>query len=310
MTAAAQVAGQEVPRGSFIIRGLTGTAEERALAGAGVTALRTGVGLADSKPLHRVPIGVYHPNFGLEDSGWLRFVLENAGFPVEVVDTPSVTSGAFARRVEVLVIPPMEGKVIVEGPPQHGPAPLPPQFRKGIGREGGEAVKRFFADGGTLIAFGPSADWLAETLDLPVSDPLRGVTREELLCPGALLELEVDRSSSLGWGMPETVAAMIEGGTAFATRPVVGDQSREVAARFPDAPLVLSGWMRGEEKLHRRVALVEVRRDKGRAVLFSFAPYFRGQTQATFPLLFNAMVEKMMETPTGAGGKGKAPPRP
>jgi hypothetical protein len=309
-TAGAQVAGKGVPAGSFIIRGLTGAAEERALVGAGVTALRAGTGLVDGKPLHQVRIGVYHPNFGLEDSGWLRVVLENAGFPVDVVDTPSVASGTFARRVEVLVIPPMEGKVIVEGPPQHGPAPLPPQYRKGIGKEGGEAVKRFFADGGTLVAFGSSADWLAEALDLPVTDPLRGVKHEEIRCPGALLELEVDRSSPLGWGMPETVAAMIEGGTAFATRPVVGDQSRDVAARFPDAPLVLSGWMRGEEKLHRRVALVEVRQGRGHAVLFSFAPYFRGQTEATFPLLFNAMIERMMEAPTEAGRKAKAPPRP
>jgi hypothetical protein len=103
---------------------------------------------------------------------------------------------------------------------------------------------------------------------------------------------------------------LVEGETAFATRPVVGEQSRTVAARFPDSPLVLSGWMRGEEKLHRRAAVVEVRRGKGRAVLFSFAPYFRGQTEATFPLLYNAMMEKMMEAPAGAGRGVKAPPRP
>jgi hypothetical protein len=103
---------------------------------------------------------------------------------------------------------------------------------------------------------------------------------------------------------------MIEGETAFATRPAVGEQSRVVAARFPDAPLVLSGWMRGEEKLHRRVAVVEVRRGKGRAVLFSFAPYFRGQTEATLPLLYNAVMEEMMEAPPEAAKDSKAPAKP
>jgi hypothetical protein len=309
-TAAAQVSAKDIPVGSFVIRGLEGAAQREALAGAGVTAWRTDVSPAGAAPLRRVVLGVYHPNFGLEDAGWLRFVLENAGFPVEVADTPAVASGTFARRVEVLLIPPMDGKVIVEGAPPHGPAPLPPEYRKGIGKEGTEAVRRFFAAGGTLVGFGPSADWLAETLDLPVSDPLKGVKREEFRCPGALLALEVDPSSPLGWGMPGTVAAMIEGGTAFATRPVVGEQSREVAARFPNAPLVLSGWMRGEEKLHRRVAVVDVRRSKGRAVLFSFAPYFRGQTEATFPLLFNAMVEKMMEGPPEPVRGANAQPRP
>jgi hypothetical protein len=103
---------------------------------------------------------------------------------------------------------------------------------------------------------------------------------------------------------------MVEGETAFTTRPVAGEQSRTVAARFPDSPLVLSGWMRGEDKLHRRAAIVEVRRGSGRAVLFSFAPYFRGQTEATLPLLYNAIMEKMMEARPARRGDTKAAARP
>jgi hypothetical protein len=275
-----------------------------------VAAVRTEPSTAGATRLRRAVVGVYHPQIGLEDAGWLRFVLEEAGFPVEVVDTPAVASGAFGSRIEVLVIPPMEGKAIVEGPQQRGPAPAPPEYRKGIGKDGVEAVKRFFADGGTVVGFGPSADWLSEVLDLPVSDSLRGIKREEFRCPGALLALDVDGRSPVGWGMPPRVAAMIEGQTAFATRPVVGEESRVVAARFPDLPLVLSGWMRGEEKLHRRVAVVEVRRGGGRAVLFSFAPYFRGQTEATFPLLYNAVMEKMMEAPPVPDSSVKRPVKP
>ena len=310
MTGPAQVAGQDLPAGSFVIQGLEGAAQDRVLAGAGVTALRTSASPSGAKPLRRAVLGVYHPNLGLEDAGWLRFVFEKASFPMEVVDSPAVSSGSFAGRVEVLAIPPMEGRAIVEGPQQRGPASPPPEYRKGIGKEGVAAIKRFFAGGGTVVGFGPSADWLADTLDLPVSDTLRGVKREEFRCPGALLALEVDNSAPLGWGMPAQVAAMIEGETAFATRPALGEQSRVVAARFPDAPLVLSGWMRGEEKLHRRVAVVEVRRGKGRAVLFSFAPYFRGQTEATFPLLYNAVMEEMMEAPPEAAKDSKAPAKP
>jgi hypothetical protein len=308
--AVVRLAGKDVPAGSFVIRGLEAKAQERLLAGAGVTAVRTGTTPTAATPMRCAVVGVYHPHFGLEDAGWLRFVLEKAGFPVEEVDTPAVASGAFAGRVEVLVIPPMGGKTIVDGPEQRGPALPPPEYRKGIGKEGLEAIKRFFTDGGSVVAFGPSASWLAEALDLPVTDSLRGVKREEYRCPGALLALEVDGTSPLGWGMPERVAAMIEGETAFTTRPVVGEQSRTVAARFPNSPLVLSGWMRGEDKLHRRAAVVEVRRGRGRAVLFSFAPYFRGQTEATFPLLYNAIMEKMMEARPARGRDATAPARP
>jgi hypothetical protein len=68
--------------------------------------------------------------------------------------------------------------------------------------------------------------------------------------------------------------------------------------------------MRGEERLRRRAAVVEVRRGRGRAVLFSFAPYFRGQTEATFPLLYNAMTEKMMEAAPDARGGARTPSDP
>jgi hypothetical protein len=95
---------------------------------------------------------------------------------------------------------------------------------------------------------------------------------------------------------------MVDDAFAFQTRPTGGDEARVVAARFPDGPLLLSGFVRGEEKLRRRAAVVELRRGAGRAVLYAFAPYFRGQIQATFPLLFNAVLEEMAE-PSPGGSK-------
>jgi hypothetical protein len=296
--------GTTIPAGSFVIEGLAAGARDEIAASSGVTGLLTDSRPESAVPLRRVRVGVYHPNFGLEDAGWLRFVLENAAFDVEVVDSAAVASGEFAKRVEVLVLPPLEGKTLLEGPQQHGPAPVPPEYRRGIGKDGVEAVRRFFAAGGTLIAFGPSADWLAETLDLPVTNTLKGAKREEFHCPGALLDLAVDSASPLGTGLPGRIAAMVEWGTAFQTKPVVGDQARTVAAHFPDGPLVLSGWLRGEEKLRRRAAVVEVTRGGGQVVLFAFAPYFRGQTEAAFPLLYNAVAERMAREGAPAGEKG------
>ncbi|HQT93802.1 MAG: hypothetical protein B7Z61_04585 [Acidobacteria bacterium 37-71-11] len=304
LAASASAGGTTVPAGSFVIEGLTAGVRDEIAASSGVTGLLTDSRPESAVPLRRVRVGVYHPNFGLEDAGWLRFVLEEASFDVEVVDSAAVASGEFAKRIEVLVLPPLEGKILVEGPRQHGPAPVPPEYRRGIGKEGVEAVRRFFAAGGTVIAFGPAADWLSETLELPVTNTLKGAKREEFRCPGALLELAVDGASPLGTGLGARIAAMVEWRTAFQTKPVVGDQAQTVAAHFPDEPLVLSGWVRGEAKLRRRAAVVEVVRGGGHAVLFAFAPYFRGQTEATFPLLYNAVVERMAREDSPAGEKG------
>ncbi|MDD5562369.1 MAG: M14 family zinc carboxypeptidase [Thermoanaerobaculaceae bacterium] len=304
LAAPAPVGAATLAAGSFVIEGLAAGARDEIAASSGVTGLLTVSRPEPAVALRRVRVGVYHPNFGLEDAGWLRFVLEGAAFDVEVVGSAAVASGEFARNVDVLVLPPLEGKTLVDGPQQRGPAPAPPEFRRGIGKEGVEAVRRFFAAGGTVIAFGPSADWLSETLELPVTDTLKGAGPEAFRCPGALLDLAVDRASPLGAGLPARIAAMVEWGTAFQTRPVVGDQASRVVAYFPDEPLVLSGWVRGEEKLRRRAAVVEVNRGAGHAVLFAFAPYFRGQTEATFPLLFNAVVERMARADSPAGEKG------
>ena len=292
------------PAGSFVVAGLSPEARGELLREAGVDGVLVASRPADAAPLRRVRVGVYHPNFGLEDAGWLRFVLERAGFDVEVIDSQAVSSGEFAKRVEVLVLPPLDGKVLVEGPSRRGPVPAPPAYRGGIGKDGIEAVRRFFAGGGTVLAFGPSAGWLAETLDLPVTDALKGVKREAFHDPGALLTVAVDPASPLAAGLPARIAAMVEWGVAFQTRPVSGEETRTVAAHFPDEPLVLSGWVRGEELLRRQVAVVEVARGAGRAVLYSFAPYFRGQTEAAFPLLFNAVVERMGRPAAAVGGRG------
>jgi hypothetical protein len=300
--AAAEIGARRLAPGSFAVAG--GGAD--LLEGAAVTALRTGAMPAGTTALRRVALGVYHPDFGLEDAGWLRFVLENAGFPVEVVDNRAIRGKGWQERLGVLLLPALEGKTLVDGSRRQGTVPMPPDFRGGIGKDGVEAIRSFLSSGGTVIGFGGSAEWLAEALELPVSNTLKGVGRSDFYCPGSLLSLDIDAGAPLGWGMPARVAAMVEDGLAFQTRPVGGEERRAVVARYPDEPLLQSGWIRGEERLQRRAAEVEVRRGAGRIVLFAFAPHFRGQSAATFPLLYNAVLAEMMDpAPTGRPAHGR-----
>ena len=283
--------------GSFVVEGLRRDLLATLAEKSGARVQLVDGRLGDVVPLRRVAVGVYTPDFPVEDAGWCRFVLERAGFTVEVVDNRQAASGDLKGRIDVLVVPPLEGKNIAEGPSRRPAVPSPPEFRGGLGGSGTAAVERFFADGGTVIGFGASAEWLAELLALPVTNPLRGAPRHEYSAPGAHLSLVIEPTTALTWGMPPRVAAMVDWACALTTRPVGGETRRIVGARFPDEPLVLSGWLRGEQRLRGRAAAVEVRSGRGRAVLFSFSPYFRGQSLATFPLLFNAVMTEMSDPP-------------
>jgi hypothetical protein len=289
--------------GSFVLGNLPRAEAARLARETGVTLAAATELPPGARALQPVRIALYQPYFGLEDGGWLRFVLERAGYTVTVVDSAAVAGDKLPEGTRVLVLPAMDAKVLLEGPRALGAVSPPPEYRRGLGRDGAETVKRFFHGGGTVLAFGGSAEWLAEALELPATNVLRGVGREEFNAPGALVELAVDTQSLIGLGMSGRVAAMVEWASAFQTRPVAGEVSRVVAAHFPDEALVLSGWVRGEEKLRRRAAVVEAKRGAGRAVLYAFPPHFRGQTEATFPLIFNAVEAAMMDAPAGAAGK-------
>ncbi|MGV8041408.1 MAG: M14 family zinc carboxypeptidase [Thermoanaerobaculaceae bacterium] len=253
--------------------------------------------------LRRVRVGVLHPDLGLEDAGWCRLVLERAGFEVEVVDRRRLVSAEGMTALDVLVMPAMEKRILTEG--RAGWRPIvapPPEYMGGVGAAGAEAVRTLLTRGGTVVGAGGSAEWLIETLDLPVAVPTRALARGELACPGSLLRLEVDERSSLGWGLPASLAVLVDEPLGFETRPTGPGHSREVSARFPDGPLLVAGWMRGEEKLRRRAAAVTLSWRGGRVVLLAFSPHFRAQTQAAFPLLLNAVGTGMGDPAEGQAG--------
>lgn len=305
-TMAAVTVGSEVlPGGSFVLEGLDGVQARTLLARAGAGGVLVPQGPGAVRPLRPVRVGVYHPYFGLMDAGWLRFVLEQAGLKVDVVDSHRVAAGRLSGSLDVLVLPPMNGSVLVDGPQQRGVVAVPPSYRRGIGQEGVEAVRVFVQEGGVVIGFQASAEWLADALGLGVDNDLKGLGRDVFHCPGALLALQVDPDHPLAWGLAPRVSGMVEGAFAFRTRPSPGGSGvRTVAVRYPDGELLHSGWIRGADHLRRRAAVVEVASGKGRVVLFAFAPYFRGQTGATMPLLLNAVIN------AGLGGAASAVAEP
>jgi hypothetical protein len=78
---------------------------------------------------------------------------------------------------------------------------------------------------------------------------------------------------------------------AFETTAPAASMQRWVLATYPEheKDILLSGWIHGAERLTRKAAAVALTHGKGKIVLFGFRPQHRGQTHATFPLVFNAL---------------------
>jgi hypothetical protein len=83
----------------------------------------------------------------------------------------------------------------------------------------------------------------------------------------------------------------VDDSTVFQTAAGGAELQRWVLAAYPESSrdVLLSGWIRGEDRLARRAAAVATTYGKGKVVLLGFRPQHRAQTHGTFPFLFNAL---------------------
>ncbi|HKD99608.1 MAG TPA: M14 metallopeptidase family protein [Planctomycetota bacterium] len=252
---------------------------------------------ASSKPasLLRVAaprIGIYEAWDPSIDKGWTHWLVDRYVWKPQVVHNADLKD--VLPRCDAFVIPESKPDVLWDGGARSdvklGRTPFPKEYRGGIGADGVKALREFVERGGTLVALGEACDFLVERMDLPVTNPLKGVEKKEFSCPGSLLRLEVDAEHPLGFGMQSEAAGMVTSGVAFRTTPGNPRFQRSVVARFPaDGDLCLSGWLKGDEKLRGLAAVVELEFGKGRVVLLGVRAQHRAQTDATFKLLFNAL---------------------
>ena len=130
------------------------------------------------------------------------------------------------------------------------------------------------------------------------------VTRDaddQLFVPGSILKLRLDPSKPLAYGMKPDTAAFFAFSSAFdvaaaPTHPSAGHggdpvsvSSIETIARYGERDILLSGWLEGESLIANRAAVLQAAIGAGRVVLFAFPVQHRGQSHATFRLLFNAL---------------------
>jgi hypothetical protein len=216
------------------------------------------------------------------DEGWTRYVFDTFNVPYQTLLDKDVRAGNLRAQYDVIVLPSMRMREIVEGNPV---GRYPVEFTGGIGSEGVEALRRFVEAGGTLVCFDASSELAIKQFKLPLRNVLEGLKSSDFYCPGSILRLTVDPQQPLAHGFGRDVDAYFINSSAFAT---TGDGVR-VVARYAKDNVLLSGWLLGEDKLRGQIALAETTVGKGRVVLFAFRPQHRGQAWATLPLIWNVL---------------------
>ncbi|HZI65641.1 MAG TPA: hypothetical protein VFF17_03675, partial [Thermoanaerobaculia bacterium] len=242
-------------------------------------------------------VALYKPWAASMDEGWTRWVLEQYGFDPKSLDNRTVRAGKLREKFDAIVLPDVSREVLSAGKPRREEsdmqyfAELPPEYSGGLDKEGAQALKSFVDAGGTLVAFDSASDYVIGEFNIPVRNSLHRARADDFSSAGALVRLEVDPSHAVTYGLPSQVAAFLDDAIVFETAMGGAEIERSVLAAYPASPkdVLLSGWIRGEERLARRAAAVAVSYGKGKIVLLGFRPQHRAQTHATFPFVFNAL---------------------
>ncbi|MBN2334171.1 peptidase M14 family protein [Candidatus Bathyarchaeota archaeon] len=254
-----------------------------------------------SRAVKMLRVGMYQRYWGGNaDEGWTRWLLEQYRFRYRTLMDKDVQRGKLADKYDVIILP-ADAKELIMGDKIEeyyekrwgGGFTLPnypPEYRSGLGEDGVKKLKEFVEEGGTLLCFGESSSFAIEELGLPVQNVLKDVKNTDFVCPGSTLHVDVNSGHPLAWGVQEDLLIIFRHHPAFTVKPRVNNEEYSVVLSYPDKHIMESGWLTGEEYLSRKAALVEAKLGKGRVVLYGFQPQMRAQPEATFKLLFNALL--------------------
>jgi uncharacterized membrane protein YgcG len=224
------------------------------------------------------------------DEGWTHWILDLYKVPFTPI-TEKDLQGNLNDKFDAIVIP--EGG-IGGGGGRGGRGGGGGRGGRGGGAAGGDAAEAFgvldafVRNGGTVLAFNTASNAVIAGLKLPVKNVLAGVSSNDFYCPGSILGVDIDRSSPLTRGFTATVPAIwFENGPAFEISDAT--QATAVATYPVTGNPLLSGWLLGGSKLNGKAALVDAKLGRGHVVLYGFRPQYRGQSMATYPLIWNAI---------------------
>ena len=299
---------RKIVRGSFIIEG-DKTNLNKVISEMNIEPIYLQEGSKFTTEEIKVPaIALVESNFHDMDAGWTRFIFDSYFIPYTVLKPGDFSKTDLANKYDLIVFPSEDKSILMEGKykskDDYYVTNYPPEFTKGIGKEGMEQLMTFLDKGGMIVSWGSSTELFfgkleikqseteKEEFQLPVSDISESLGKDGLYIPGSLVKIQLTDDHPINYGMGEAIGVFFRGKPVFTTSLPTFDMDRKVIAKFPDEKILISGYAENEEKLKDKSALVWLKKGKGQLVLFGFNPQFRGSTNVSFKLLFNSLLLK------------------
>ncbi|UHG93494.1 M14 family metallopeptidase [Spirosoma oryzicola] len=276
----------------------------------------TGIAKRPSGALVKVSpmrIALWDTYGGSMPSGWVRWLMEQYHFPMNIIRAQDIDAGDLRKKYDVIVfvtraIPPVsnsgggtrgEGEYQMREPKTEE---LPAEYRPWVGRITADKsipqLKKFLEAGGSVVTIGSSTN-LAYHLGLPVKNALvemtnagqeRPLPAEKYYIPGSILRVTLDSTQQATWGMPSQTDVYFDASPVFKLAPdAIAKGTVKPLAWFSTNKPLRSGWAWGQSYLQDGVAAFMAPVGSGK--LYAFGPEitFRAQAQGTFKLLFNQL---------------------
>lgn len=261
-------------------------------------------------------IALYKSNQEPMVAGWTRWLFDRHGLVYDTLGTDEIREGGLRETHDVIVLQSQSYGSMVNG---WSVGEVPPDWSGGLGVEGSRALRDFVRNGGRLVAMEQATDFVVRILGLDVANAVERLPAEEFFVPGSLVRVTVesdpDSTDGTGGDLEAGNAASVDREVAPPAYPTgesavwfgpdsraftVTDPTVRILARYSEVEPLLSGWMVGPDHVTGRPALLEADAGRGSVVLFGFQPNYRGQSVATWPLLFDALIPEA--TGETAGG--------
>ena len=264
------------------------------------------------KKISAARIALWDVYGGSMPSGWIRWMMEQFNYSIDVVFANDIDAGNLNAKYDVIVFVGGSIPAVTSSAGQVGRGgsggfgmpnadSIPAEFRSMLGRVTPQKsipeLKKFLEAGGEIVTIG-SATNLAYHLKLPVSNALveidkgdeKNLVREKYYVPGSILKANVDNTNPAAWGMNANTDFYFDASPVFDIKAgSLSSGEIKPLVWFDDSDPLRSGWAWGQNYLKNKVTAFVAKVGNGK--LYAFGPEitFRAQSHGTFKLLFNQL---------------------